>query len=223
MSRRQFHVLPASTVARIRLGRATRGIVFTSGLIAGLAVVVLGASTWLDAHSRAQLAAAQKEGAPVIRIEQEVDALRAVERQIVRSLTLQRSLVNTIPANGVVRAVSESLPRGALIKSITLEYQNVQGTNRKQRKGAKESDAATARSLVCVIEGIALDDRDVGAIVDGLGRLPALSKVTLESSRSYEFRGKNAREYKVSFVADLEKRWKLPQITAVVESGDTKP
>ena len=223
MSRRQFHVLPASTVARLRLGRATRGIVFTSGLIAGLAVVVLGASTWLDAHSRAQLAAAQKEGAPVIRIEQEVDALRAVERQIVRSLTLQRSLVNTIPANGVVRAVSESLPRGALIKSITLEYQNVQGTNRKQRKGAKESDAATARSLVCVIEGIALDDRDVGAIVDGLGRLPALSKVTLESSRSYEFRGKNAREYKVSFVADLEKRWKLPQITAVVESGDTKP
>jgi hypothetical protein len=223
MSRRQFHVLPASTVARIRLGRATRGIVFTSGLIAGLAVVVLGASTWLDAHSRAQLAAAQKEGAPVIRIEQEVDALRAVERQIVRSLTLQRSLVNTIPANGVVRAVSESLPRGALIKSITLEYQNVQGTNRKQRKGAKESDAATARSLVCVIEGIALDDRDVGAIVDGLGRLPALSKVTLESSRSYEFRGKNAREYKVSFVADLERRWKLPQITAVVESGDTKP
>ena len=223
MSRRQFHVLPASTVARIRLGRATRGIVFTSGLIAGLAVVVLGASTWLDAHSRAQLAAAQKEGAPVIRIEQEVDALRAVERQIVRSLTQQRSLVNPIPANGVVRAVSESLPRGALIKSITLEYQNVQGTNRKQRKGAKESDAATARSLVCVIEGIALDDRDVGAIVDGLGRLPALSKVTLESSRSYEFRGKNAREYKVSFVADLEKRWKLPQITAVVESGDTKP
>ena len=223
MSRRQFHVLPASTVARIRLGRATRGIVFTSGLIAGLAVVVLGASTWLDAHSRAQLAAAQKEGAPVIRIEQEVDALRAVERQIVRSLTLQRSLVNTIPANGVVRAVSESLPRGALIKSITLEYQNVQGTNRKQRKGAKETDAATPRSLVCVIEGIALDDRDVGAIVDGLGRLPALSKVTLESSRSYEFRGKNAREYKVSFVADLEKRWKLPQITAVVESGDTKP
>jgi len=224
MSRRQFHVLPASTVARIRLGRATRGIVFTSGLIAGLAVVVLGASTWLDAHSRAQLAAAQKEGAPVIRIEQEVDALRAVERQIVRSLTLQRSLVNTIPANGVVRAVSESLPRGALIKSITLEYQNVQGVNRKQRKGAKESkEAAPPRALVCVVEGIALDDRDVGAIVDGLGRLPVLSKVTLESSRSYEFRGKNAREYKVSFVADLEKRWKLPEVASAVDAGESTP
>lgn len=223
MSRRQFHLLPVSSVARIRAGRATRGVVLASGVVASLAVVVLGGATWLDSHSRAQLAAAQKEGAPVIRIEQEVDALRAVEKQIVRELTQQRSLVNTIPANGVIRAVSATLPKGALIKSIVIEYQNVQGTNRKQRKGAKEAEAATARSLLCVIEGIALDDRDVGAIVDGIGRLPAMSKVTLESSRSYEFRGKNAREYKVSFVADLEKRWKLPEIIVAADSGDSKP
>ena len=140
-----------------------------------------------------------------------------------RSLALQRSLGNTIPANGVIRAVSDALPTGALIKSIAIEYQNVQGTNRKQRKGAKETDAATPRSLVCVIEGIALDDRDVGAIVDGLGKLPSLSKVSLESSRSYEFRGKNAREYKVSFVADLEKRWRLPGIAVAAEAGESKP
>jgi hypothetical protein len=223
MSRRQFHLLPTTTVARVCANRATRGVVFTSGCIASVAVVLLGLSTWLDTTSRATLAVAQKEGAPVIQIEQEVAALRLVEQQIVKSLALQRSLGNTIPANGVIRAVSETLPRGALIKSITLEYQNVQGNNRKQRKGAKESDAANPRTLVCVVEGIALDDRDVGAIVDGLGRLPSLSKVSLESSRSYEFRGKNAREYKVSFVADLEKRWKLPEIACAAESGESKP
>jgi UDP-N-acetylmuramyl pentapeptide synthase len=60
-------------------------------------------------------------------------------------------------------------------------------------------------------------------IVDGLGKLPSLSKVSLESSRSYEFRGKNAREYKVSFVADLEKRWRLPEIAVVAEAGESKP
>jgi hypothetical protein len=47
--------------------------------------------------------------------------------------------------------------------------------------------------------------------------------VTLESSRSYEFRGKNAREYKVSFVADLEKRWKLPEVASVVDAGESTP
>lgn len=223
MSRRQFHLLPAATVARVRANRATRGVVFSSGCIATVAVVVLGLSTWLDTYSRAKLAVAQKEGAPVIQIEQEVAALRVVEQQVVKSLALQRSLGNTIPANGVIRAVSETLPKGALIKSITLEYQNVQGTNRKQRKGAKDSEAVTPRTLVCVVEGIALDDRDVGAIVDGLGRLPSLSKVSLESSRSYEFRGKNAREYKVSFVADLEKRWRLPEIAVAAEAGESKP
>ncbi|MEY3143655.1 MAG: hypothetical protein RLY21_2148 [Planctomycetota bacterium] len=223
MSRRQFHLLPTATVTRVRANRATRGIVFSSGCIAAVAVVVLGLSTWLDAFSRAKLAAAQKEGAPVLQIEQEVGALRSVERQLVRSLALQRTLGNTIPANGVIRAVSDTLPEGALIKSITLEYQNVQGTNRKQRKGTKEVENANPRSLVCVIEGIALDDRDVGAIVDGLSKLPSLSKVSLESSRSYEFRGKNAREYKVSFIADLEKRWRLPEIATVTESGESKP
>lgn len=223
MSRRQFHLLPTATVARVRANRATRGVVFSSGCIATVAVVVLGLSTWLDAFSRTKLAAAQKEGAPVIQIEQEVAALRLVEQQVVKSLALQRSLGNTIPANGVIRAVSDALPKGALIKSITLEYQNVQGTNRKTRKGSKEVENRDPRTLVCVIEGIALDDRDVGAIVDGLGKLPSLSKVSLESSRSYEFRGKNAREYKVSFVADLEKRWKLPEIAVAAESGESKP
>ena len=223
MSRRQFHLLPAATVARVRANRATRGVVFSSGCIATLAVVVLGLSTWLDTYSRAKLAAAQKEGAPVIQIEQEVNALRSVEQQLGKSLALQRSLGNTIPANGVIRAVSDTLPKGALIKSITLEYQNVQGTNRRQRKGSKEAENTNPRSLVCVIEGIALDDRDVGAIVDGLSKLPSLSKVSLESSRSYEFRGKNAREYKVSFVADLEKRWRLPEIAVAAEAGESKP
>ena len=224
MSRRQFHLLPDTTVARIRTNRSTRRVMLASGCTAMLAVAVLAASTWLGAHSRERLAAAQKEGAPVIRLEQEVAALRTVEKDLAKALTLQRTLGNTIPANGVIRAVAGTLPKGALIKSITLEYQNVQGVNRKQRKGAKESkEAAPPRALVCVVEGIALDDRDVGAIVDGLGRLSVLSKVTLESSRSYEFRGKNAREYKVSFVADLEKRWKLPEVASAVDAGESTP
>jgi hypothetical protein len=79
------------------------------------------------------------------------------------------------------------------------------------------------RSLHCVIEGIAADDADVGALVEGLSRLPSFSKVTLESSRSYEFRGKNAREYKITFNADLERRWKLPQVASAPGSGEEKP
>ena len=50
-----------------------------------------------------------------------------------------------------------------------------------------------------------------------------LTRVTLESSRTYEFRGKNAREFKVTFAADLDRRWKLPQITTVTEAGENKP
>jgi hypothetical protein len=52
--------------------------------------------------------------------------------------------------------------------------------------------------------------------------------VNLESSRSYEFRGRNAREYKITFHADLERRWRLPQLASVSVaaaeiSGEEKP
>lgn len=223
MSSRLFRMIPLGTENRIRSNRASRAVVAAAGVVAGVSVAVLAGATWIDVQSRAQLALSQKEGAPVLRIEQEIDALRAVETQLGKSLALQRSLGVTIQANGVIRAVADALPKGALIKSITLDYQNVQGSNRKQRKGAKEPENGAPRVLSCVIEGIAADDSDVGAIVDGLGKLKALSKVTLESSRSYEFRGKNAREYKVTFVADLEKRWKLPQIVSATETREAKP
>jgi hypothetical protein len=224
MSNRLFCLVPQANVDRIRNLRASRRISFSAAGVATVAIAILGGSTWLDFRSREMLATAQKEGAPVIKIEQELAALRADEAELAKSLALQRSLGVTLPANGVVRAVADSLPEGALVRSLSLEFQNVQGSTRRQRRGAsKDNDAASARSLHCVIEGIAADDSDVGALVEGLSRLPSFSKVTLESSRSYEFRGKNAREYKITFNADLERRWKMPQVASAPGSGEEKP
>lgn len=223
MSTRLFRLVPPASDARIRGRRASRVMTVAAAAIAGLSAALIGGATWLDGESREQLAKAQKEGAPVIRIEQELAALKKVDEQLAAALTLQRSLATTIPAHSLIRAVSETLPKGAIIRSMSLEYRNVQGSTRKQRRAGNETEAQQARTLVCVVEGIASDDRDVGAFVEGLSGVKPLTRVTLESSRTYEFRGKNAREFKVTFAADLDRRWKLPQITTVTEAGENKP
>lgn len=223
MSNRLFQLVPESNLDRVRYLRRSRCVTGIAAAVAAVAIACLAGTTWLDMHSRAMLASAQETGAPVIRIEQEIQALRTIDEELAKALELQRSLGVSIPANGVVRAVSEVLPQGAMIRSITLQFQNVQGAARRQRRSSsKDADDAAPRALECVVEGIAADDADVGGLVDGLARLPALSNVNLESSRSYEFRGRNAREFKITFQADLERRWKLPEVaTAAVAANDT--
>jgi len=221
MRQRGFHLLPDAILLRVRTDRASRRVVGIAGAIAGVTVGLVAFATWVDARSRTILAAAQLEGAPVIQIEQEIEAYRETELRLIASLERQRAVGNAIPAHGVIQAVAESLPPGAVVKRLSIRYENVQGSNKRVRRNAKEA-ASPPRALVCELEGIALDDAGVNAIVQGLERLQALSKVTLESSRSLQFRGKSAREYKVTFVADLERRWKLPVIAEASPTGGSQ-
>ena len=220
MKHRTFHLLPEPILARVRTQRASRRVVGISASIAIVTVGLVAFATWVEARSRSILAAAQREGAPVIAIEQEIEAYRQTELQLLAALERQRTVGNSIPAHGVIKAVAGSLPSGAVVKRLMIRYDNVQGSNKRVRRNAKEVETPP-RMLVCELEGIALDDAGVNAIVQGLERLESLSKVTLESSRSYLFRGKSAREYKVTFSADLERRWRLPVVAdASFEGGN---
>ena len=127
-----------------------------------------------------------------------------------------------IPASAIVRAVAGALPSGAMLERIGLEYANVQGTNKKIRRVAK--DEATPRQLRGEIAGIAANESDVGRLVDGLASLAPMSQVSLESSRSREFRGKNAREFRINFTVDLDRRWRMPAVAAAAEPAkETAP
>ena len=116
-----------------------------------------------------------------------------------------------------MRAVAASLPAGALLEKIDLDYANVQGTAKKIRRAGREEPAP--RELRGEISGIAANESDVGKLVDGLAALTPMSHVSLESSRSREFRGKNAREFRIHFKVDLDRRWKLPEVAGAGTGG----
>lgn len=217
MSRGGFDLLPSSVRERVLRARASRRVHGASVAIAVLAAGIFAGARWLDGHSSSQLASARETGAPVVALEEEIRRLDGERRKIAESLDLQRAVGVAIPASALVRGLAGALPKGAMLESIDLEYANVQGVARKTRRSAKDEPAP--REVRGEIAGIAPGEADVGALVDALGALAPLSRVSLESSRSREFEGRSVREFRVTFRIDLERRWKLPALAA----GDAVP
>ena len=213
MSRNELNLVPRSIVERVVRGRASRRVLWAAGALGAVALGLTASARWIDQRSAAQLAAARASSGPVIALEEELAGLRAERRTLEQSLETQRAVGVAIPASAVVRAVAASLPTGAVLERIDLDYANVQGTNKKIRRAGR--DEQVQRELRGEIAGIAANESDVGRIVDSLAALTPVAQVSLESSRSREFRGRNAREFRIQFKVDLEKRWKLPEIATV--------
>lgn len=221
MSMYDINLVPQRIAQRVARGRASRVVLSAALALGCVAIGVAAVARGIDSRSSAQLASARESSAPVIALEGEITALRAERRAIDQRLDTQREVGVAVPASGVVRAIAAALPKGAMLEKIDLDYANVQGTNRKIRRTAKDEPAA--RELRGEIAGIAANDADVGRIVDSLASLAPMSQVSLESSRSREFRGMNAREFRIHFKVDLERRWRLPEIApAVAAAGQAK-
>ena len=218
MSMHDVNLVPKSIEDRIARGRASRRVMAAAACMGMMAIALSSSARWIDARSSAQIAAARQSSAPVIALEEELASLRAARGAIDESIDIQRAVGVSIPASALVRAVALSLPAGVLLEKIDLDYANVQGTNKKIRRTNR--DAPMLRELRGEIAGIAANESDVGRIVDGLSALAPISQVSLESSRSREFRGQGTREFRINFKVDLERRWKLPEFASVDSSKE---
>ncbi|MEY2795772.1 MAG: hypothetical protein RIR10_1488 [Planctomycetota bacterium] len=218
--RSDMNLVPAAILQRVMRRRSSR-IVWSLSVCVFLASgsMLVGAS-WFDARSTALENIARERGAPVVLLEEEIARLLADRNTIEARVDGQREVGVAIPAASIVRTIAQHLPSGTVLDRVSLEYANVQGATRRVRRSAKEVDPA--RELRGEIAGIALDESDVGRIVDAVGALTPVSRVALESSRSREFLGRNVREFRVTFAVDLEKRWALPPMAeASLAAHDT--
>ncbi|MFM1824110.1 MAG: hypothetical protein RI967_2376 [Planctomycetota bacterium] len=219
MNGRDFNLLPAATAAAIESRRATRGLSLVAAGACALAALVAAGGHWVETRSAAMLARAEASGAPVLAIEAEIRDIALARGAIAEALDLQRAVGVPVPATGVIRAVAGALPEGATLERIALEYANVQGEARRNRRPAR--DGAAPRELRAEIAGFAADETDVGRLVDRLSGLAPVARVSLESSRSREMLGRSVREFRIGFTVDLERRWRLPELAvgAVADAG----
>jgi Tfp pilus assembly protein PilN len=207
MSHGQIDLLPEAIRARSQAG-VVAGRYVASLLIA---VVLLGL---MATHSRLMLDLARDR----LRVaEDQANMVLAAEAKAVK---LRRTLDETrgyiqryerialpLEVSRVIATIIDELP-----DSATLDRIDVRAGIRQQDRNARGRSTAgppepLSRVLTGELSGFAVSDQDVAAIVANLEALGLFEQVTLDFSRTRTVREKSAREFRISFRADLERRY----------------
>jgi hypothetical protein len=212
MTQRQVDLLPDAIRARSQAG------VVAGRYVAALliAVVLLGLTA---THSRLMLDLARD------RLEVAEDQADIVLSAEAKAAQLRRSLNDTrdyirryerialpLEISRVIATIVNKLPASATIDRIDVRA-GVRQRNRSTRsRGALRPDDPLPRALTGELSGFAATDHDVAQIVANLEALELFDEVHLDFSRTRTVRERNAREFRISFRADLDVRYEVEDL-----------
>ncbi|MHC4717883.1 MAG: PilN domain-containing protein [Planctomycetota bacterium] len=208
----QIDLLPDSIRARSQAG-VVAGRYVAAMLIA---VVLLGLTA---THSRLMLDLARDR----LRVaEGQADIVLAAEAKgakLRRSLDRERDYIQRyeqialpLEISRVIATIINELPDSATLDRIDLHA----GTRKRNRtargRGATKPEGPLPRALTGELSGFAATDQDVAAIVANLEELGLFSQVSLDFSRTRAVRERTAREFRISFRADLDVRYDIQDL-----------
>lgn len=209
MTQRAIDLLPDAIRARSQAG------VVAGRYVAALliAVVLLGLTA---THSRLMLDLSRQR----LKVaEEQADIVLAAEAKAAR---LRQSLAEThafiaryelialpLEISRVLATIVGELPPSATLDRIDL-YAGTRQRNRSSRsRGSAGADGAPPRVLTGELSGFAASDQDVAQLVTNLDAIGLFRQVSLDFSRTRTVRGRNAREFRISFRANLEVRYEV--------------
>ena len=208
MKQRPIDLLPESIRARSQAG-ITAGRYVACLLIA---VVLLGLTA---THSRLMLDLARQrlkvaEDQADIVLSAEAKARKLRDRLRARSEFVDRYELIALPVqvSRVVATVINLLPQSASIDRLDM-YTGVRRGTRSARGRTTPQDGPLPRVLTGELSGFTATDEDVADIVANLESLGMFEQVNLDFSRSRMVRKHNAREFRISFQADLDARYEV--------------
>ena len=208
MTQRLINLLPDSYRAQSEAG-VVAGRYVVSLLIA---VVLLGLAA---THSRLMLDLARQrlrvvEEQADIALSAETDAAQLRERLDHRRDFIRQYELIALPLeiSRVVATLTNVLPESATLDRIDLAASATR-LARSTRGHQPAADGAIARTLTGEVSGFALTDQDVAELVTRIEDIGLFEQVSLDFSRSRSVRGKNARGFRVSFLADLNARFEV--------------
>ncbi|MHC4220090.1 MAG: PilN domain-containing protein [Planctomycetota bacterium] len=212
MTQGQIDLLPDAIRARSQAG-IVAGRYVAAMLIA---VVLLGLTA---THSRLMLDLARDR----LRVaEGQADIVLAAEAkaaQLRRSLDETRNYIHRyerialpIEISRVIATIINELPASATLDRIDL-HAGVRQRNRNARgRGGPRSDDSLPRTLTGELSGFAATDQDVAGVVANLEGLGLFDQVSLDFSRTRTVRERTARDFRISFRADLDVRYEVEDL-----------
>jgi hypothetical protein len=209
MNHGQIDLLPEAIRARSQAG-VVAGRYVASLLIA---VVLLGL---MATHSRLMLELARDR----LRVaEEQADMVLAAEAKAVQ---LRRSLDRThgyiqryervalpLEVSRVIATIINELPDSTTLDRIDLRAGTRQNSRNARDSASVRREAPQERTLIGELTGFAVSDEDVASIVANLEAMELFDQVSIDFSRTRTVREKSAREFRVSFGADLDVRYAI--------------
>jgi hypothetical protein len=209
MKQRPIDLLPDAIRARSQAGVVAGRYVAT--LL--IAVVLLGLTA---THSRLMLDLARQR----LKVaEEQADIVLAAEAkaaQMRRSLNETREFIRRyerialpLEVGRVLATVINELPSSATLDRIDL-YAGTRQKNRTTRgRGSVRPDSPAPRVMTGELSGFAASDQDIAQLVANLEALGLFREVSLDFSRTRTVRERAAREFRISFRADLDVRYEV--------------
>jgi hypothetical protein len=206
-----------------------------AGVVAGwyvgaiVAVVVLLGVTATHArfrlsHAREQLYEAQQRASLVIAGEAQASALRAQLRETRQFIERYEHTVLPLDMSQVLATVVNDLPVNVTLDRIDL-VAGVRRTGRSARsRGAGDETGPRPRVLTGELRGFAATDADIAEIVARMESRALYERVSLDFSRTRVVRERGAREFRISFLIDLDVLYRVveappPQAGEVVDAN----
>ncbi len=204
MKQHMIDLMPADLRQQCQAG-ARKGQTLVAFTLAGAALVALVTHSTLERNSKRQeLSDAKAHAAQVLKLDkQKVENQRALfdDQQ---ALQLYERIAHPLPVGSVIASVVNELPESVSLDSIELDAGARRRSTSARNARHQKDTGPVPRRLTCELAGFAVSDTDIAELVERLQGLPPLQKVSIDFTRTRMVRGKLAREFRLSFMVDLD-------------------
>lgn len=206
MTQHPIDLLPE--FVRIKCQAGVRAGRYVTAVIAAVVIVVIATTHMrfeLD-RSRERLARAEDQANIVIELEQRADKLTGSLDEAADSIELHEALHFPFEVSRLVSTMINQLPG-----SVTVEHLEIDANPR--RLGRAQSQAGEGDTAVRVsvgeVSGFAASDDHIAELVARMESSQVYRSVTWDFTRSRLVREQPAREFRVSFQINLDKRYRV--------------
>ena len=187
---------------------ARRYVIAIVAVVALLAIAATHARVRLG-HARQQLSEAQQQAELVVAGEAQVSALRGEFRQRQQFIQRYEHIAVPLEMSQVLATVVNELP-----VNVTLDYLDLAvGARRSARtarsRSTENENGPLPRVLSGELRGFAATDADIAEIITRLESRSLFEQVSLDFSRTRSVRDRVAREFRVSFLINLDLPYRI--------------
>ena len=219
MTGRFMDLRPLDVRNRVRDATERLRVARLAVVAGGLLSIAWGSGAWRLSVARADHQNATIRAENVVGMEAELAKMRGDLERSGRELAAWRTVTMPFDTGALIDSIVADLPASATLESLVLDA----GSLIAIPAGGARRGEPTFRRVEGEIEGFAVSDEAVAALVDALRSRPFMNGVRVVTTRHRELTGEGevAREFRVAFELDLEAASPAPVAAADSSEGES--